>query len=194
MPEIILGIDPGSRNTGYSILTEENGKLVALRCDTITLSGIEEHSERLKVIYDRVTKIVQSFNPTACAVETPVYGVDPLAMLKLGRAQAAAILAIANLDIAVTEYYPKEVKKSITGNGNASKQQVAFMLRKMVTLPEEKLGNDATDALAVAWCHMMKQGSVEGKIPGDKKKLHQNRSKSSWSDFVEQNPDRIRES
>jgi len=194
MPDIILGIDPGSRNTGYSILTEEQGKLIALRCDTISLADIDDHSERLKVIYSRVSKIVESFNPTSCAVETPVYGVDPLAMLKLGRAQAAAMLAIANLDIPVTEYYPKEVKKSITGNGNASKQQVAFMLRKMVTLPEEKLSNDATDALAVAWCHLMKLGSVEGKIPADKKKQHQNRSKSSWADFVEQNPERIRNS
>lgn len=194
MPDIILGIDPGSRNTGYSILTEKEGKLVALRCDVIKLADIEEHSERLKVIYTRVTEIVRSFNPTACAVETPVYGVDPLAMLKLGRAQAAAILAIANQDIPVTEYYPKEVKKSITGNGNASKQQVAFMLKKMVTLPEEKLGNDATDALAVAWCHLIKISSLEGKIPKDKKKLHQNRSKSSWADFVDKNPERVRES
>ena len=192
MPDIILGIDPGSRNTGYSVLTEENGKLVALRCDVIKLADIEAHSERLKVIYSRVTEIVNSFNPSACAVETPVYGVDPLAMLKLGRAQAAAILAIANLDIPVAEYYPKEVKKSITGNGNASKQQVAFMLRKMVSLPDETLGSDATDALAVAWCHLMKQNSVDNSVPGSRKKLHQNRSKSSWADFVEQNPERIR--
>lgn len=194
MADIILGIDPGSRNTGYSILTEEKDKLVALRCDVIKMADIEEHSQRLQVIYDRVSKIVKSFNPTACAVETPVYGVDPLAMLKLGRAQAAAILAIANQGIPVTEYYPKEVKKSITGNGNASKQQVAFMLRKMVKLPDEKkLPDDATDALAVAWCHLMKLNSLEGNIPKSSRKLHQNRSKSSWAEFVEQNPERVRD-
>lgn len=193
MSDIILGIDPGSRNTGYAILTEENGLLKALRCDTIRLADIEEHSERLKVIYDRVYKLIKSFNPTACAVETPVYGVDPLAMLKLGRAQAASILASANLGIPVTEYYPKEVKKSITGNGNASKQQVAFMLEKTVSLPKEKLTNDATDALAVAWCHLMKMNSLEGNIPKSNKKRHQNRGKSSWVEFIEQNPERVRD-
>lgn len=193
MPDIILGIDPGSRNTGYAVLTEENGKLKALRCDVITMANIEQHSERLQVIYDKITKIIKSCNPTACAVETPVYGVDPLAMLKLGRAQAAAILAIANQDLPVTEYYPKEIKKSITGNGNASKQQVAFMLRKMVSLPDEKISNDATDALGVAWCHLMKINSLEGKIPKSSRKLHQNRSKSSWADFIEQNPERVRD-
>ncbi|MFH5834077.1 crossover junction endodeoxyribonuclease RuvC [Halalkalibaculum sp. DA3122] len=193
MPDIILGIDPGSRNTGYAILTEESGSLKALRCDTIRLADIEEHSERLKVIYDRVSKLIKSFNPTSLAVETPVYGVDPLAMLKLGRAQAAIMLAGANQGIPITEYYPKEVKKSITGNGNASKQQVAFMLNKTVQLPKDKLSNDATDALAVAWCHLMKRNSIGGRIPGGKKKKHQNSSKSSWADFVQQNPDRVKD-
>ncbi len=193
MPDLILGIDPGSRNTGYSILTEESGKLVALRCDVIKLAHLENHSDRLQHIFDKVSDIIKSFNPTSCAVETPVYGVDPLAMLKLGRAQAAAILAITNNNISVSEYYPKEVKKSITGNGNASKEQVAFMLRKMVTLPEEKLSKDATDALAVAWCHLMKNDALQGQTPSSSEKLHQNNSKGSWESFVANNPDRIRD-
>lgn len=192
MPALILGIDPGSRNTGYSVLTEKDGKLVALRCDVIKMAHMDDHSERLQYIFEQISKIVTSFKPTACAVETPVYGVDPLAMLKLGRAQAAAMLAITNNNIPVTEYYPKEVKKSITGNGNASKEQVAFMLRKMVKLPEEKLSNDATDALAVAWCHLMKQNSLQRQVPKSTKKSHQNNSKSSWESFVANNPDRIR--
>lgn len=193
MPDLILGIDPGSRNTGYSILTEENGKLVALRCDVIKLAHLENHSDRLQYIFDKVSDIIKSFNPTSCAVETPVYGVDPLAMLKLGRAQAAAILAITNNGISVSEYYPKEVKKSITGNGNASKEQVAFMLRKMVTLPEEKLSKDATDALAVAWCHLMKNDALQGRAPSSSEKQHQNNSKGSWESFVANNPDRVRD-
>lgn len=192
MPDLILGIDPGSRNTGYSILTEENGKLVALRCDVIKMAHMDEHSQRLQYIFDKVSEIVRSFNPTSCAVETPVYGVDPLAMLKLGRAQAAAILAITNNNIPVAEYYPKEVKKSITGNGNASKKQVAFMLGKMVKLPDEKLSTDATDALAVAWCHLMKQNSIQNQVSKSSKKLHQNNSKSSWESFVANNPDRVK--
>ena len=193
MPDLILGIDPGSRHTGYSVLTEENGKLIALRCDVIKLAHLDDHADRLQLIFDKVTDIIKSFNPSSCAVETPVYGVDPLAMLKLGRAQAAAILAITNNGISVNEYYPKEVKKSITGNGNASKEQVAFMLRKMVTLPKEKLSKDATDALAVAWCHLMKNNSLHGQVPSSSEKLHQNNSKGSWESFVANNPDRVRE-
>lgn len=188
MSDIILGIDPGSRVTGYAVLTEENGKLIALRCDVLKMAHIEEHSDRLKFIFDQLSAIINSINPTACAVETPIYGVDPQAMLKLGRAQAAAILAIKNCGLEITEYFPKVVKKSITGNGNASKEQVAFMLKKMVSLPNEKLSNDATDALAVAWCHMMK-----GKrIPSSTKKTHQNNKKSDWSSFVADNPERVK--
>tara|TARA_R110000868_G_scaffold306734_1_gene568024 strand:+ start:54509 stop:55081 length:573 start_codon:yes stop_codon:yes gene_type:complete len=188
MPEIILGIDPGSRVTGYAVLTEENGKLIALRCDVLKMAHIEEHSDRLKFIFDKLSGIIKSVKPSACAVETPIYGVDPQAMLKLGRAQAAAILAIKNCGLDASEYFPKVVKKSITGNGNASKGQVAFMLKKMVTLPDEKLSNDATDALAVAWCHMMKGRG----IPTSKKKTHQNNKKSDWASFVAENPERVK--
>lgn len=188
MADIILGIDPGSRNTGYALLTEENGKLIALRCDVIRLADLDDHAERLQVIFDKISAIIKSNKPTACAVETPIYGVDPMAMLKLGRAQAAAMLAIRKCGLDVTEYFPKVVKKSITGNGNASKEQVAFMLNKMVKLPDEKLSNDATDALAVAWCHLMKgQG-----IPGAKKKTHQNNKKSDWASYIADNPDRVK--
>ena len=182
MSHVILGIDPGSRNTGYAILTKQDGKLKALRCDVLKMAHMDDHSDRLQFIFD----------PTSCAVETPVYGVDPLAMLKLGRAQAAAMLAITNNSIGVSEYYPKQVKKSITGNGNASKEQVAFMLRKTVSLPKEKLSNDATDALAVAWCHLMKQNSFNKQAPKSKDKTHQNNKKASWADFVENNPDRVK--
>lgn len=191
MSDIILGIDPGSRNTGYSVLTEQNGKLIALECDVINMAHLDDHADRLQLIFTRISEIISSFNPTSCAVETPVYGVDPLAMLKLGRAQAAAMLAITNQGISVVEYYPKQVKKSITGNGNASKKQVAFMLGKMVQLPEKNLSQDATDALAVAWCHHMKHNGVgESGIQASKKK-HQNNRKSSWESFVADNPDRV---
>ena len=193
MADVILGIDPGSRNTGYAILTEENNKLIALRCDVLKMAHMDDHSDRLQFIFEEVSKIIASFNPDTCAVETPIYGVDPLAMLKLGRAQAAAMLAITNHNIGVTEYYPKQVKKSITGNGNASKEQVAFMLRKTVDLPDEKLSKDATDALAVAWCHLMKQNSFNRQAPESQQKTHQNNSKSSWADFVANNPDRVKD-
>lgn len=188
MADIILGIDPGSRFTGYAILTEENGSLVALRCDVLKMSDIEDHSDRLKYIFDNLCAIIKSNKPTQCAVETPIYGVDPQATLKLGRAQAAAILAIKHCGLEVTEYYPKVVKKAITGNGNAAKDQVAYMLSKMVRLPDEKLKNDATDALAVAWCHMMK-GNLRNLST---KKSHQNNKKGDWASFIAQNPDRVK--
>lgn len=191
MPLKILGIDPGSRTTGYALLVEENGSYRAKHCDVIRMETMDDHNDRLQFIFDEITRLVKEFKPDQCAVETPVYGVDPLAMLKLGRAQAAAILAITNQGIPVSEYYPKAVKKAITGNGNASKKQVAFMLDRMMTLPDKKLTNDATDALAVAWCHHTNTGKVAN--ASGSKKMHQNNSKSGWASFVASNPDRIKE-
>ncbi|MEX0994169.1 MAG: crossover junction endodeoxyribonuclease RuvC [Balneolaceae bacterium] len=187
---IILGIDPGSRHTGFAILVEQDGKFSVEECEVIHTYKLEDHTARLQQIFEELSNILTKYNPDSCAVETPVYGIDPLAMLKLGRAQAAAILAITNRGIPVSEYYPKAVKKSITGNGNASKKQVAYMLEKMISIPSvSKLSEDATDALAVAWCHASKLNSPAG---SSGKKQHQNNKKSSWSEFVADNPDRIR--
>lgn len=186
----ILGIDPGSRHTGFAILTEQNGKFSALECDVIHTHHLEDHADRLQQIFEEVSNILRRHKPDSCAVETPVYGIDPLAMLKLGRAQAAAILAITNEGIQVSEYYPKAVKKSITGNGNASKKQVAYMLEKLISLPSDaKLSGDATDALAVAWCHL---SNLDSPAASTGKKQHQNNRKSSWEKFVADNPDRVK--
>ncbi|MGF1669362.1 MAG: crossover junction endodeoxyribonuclease RuvC [Balneolaceae bacterium] len=190
MSHKILGIDPGSRHTGYALLVEKNGALKVELCDVLHLSNEDDHTRRLQTIFSEITALVKKFQPTSCAVETPIYGVDPLAMLKLGRAQAAAILAITNHGIPVAEYYPKKVKKSITGNGNASKKQVAYMLDKIIGIKTESLPADATDALAVAWCHNMYLHSATG--TADPKKNHQNNRKSSWSAFVADNPERIK--
>ncbi len=186
----ILGIDPGSRNTGYAILVEENHSFRAVECDVIRAAHLEDQTERLRHIYEAVTKLIQKHKPEFCAVETPVYGVDPLAMLKLGRAQAAALLAISNQNLAVAEYYPKAIKKAVTGNGNASKKQVAFMLDKLISIPGDPLASDASDALAVAWCHF---SSIRQPDQAKSEKLyHQNNRKSSWKVFVEDNPDRVK--
>jgi crossover junction endodeoxyribonuclease RuvC len=186
----ILGIDPGSRSMGVAVLVEKDGSYVAELCNVLRMETMDNHNDRLQYIFDEITKLIKQHKPTQCAVETPVYGVDPLAMLKLGRAQAAAILAMTNQALPVEEYYPKTVKKAITGNGNASKEQVAFMLERMITLPDEKLSNDATDALAVAWCHHTKSGLIPE--AGGKKQTHQNNRKSSWAAFVQDNPDRVK--
>jgi len=190
MARKILGIDPGSRHTGYAVLTVDGNRYSSDVFGVLRMDKMESQTERLQYIFEEVTAIIIDQEPDECAVETPIYGIDPLAMLKLGRAQAAAILAITNQKLTVEEYYPKAVKKAITGNGNASKKQVAFMLKRMMKLPDEKIGNDATDALAVAWCHHTKSGI---QILGNEKKAsHQNNRKSSWSAFVEDNPDRIK--
>lgn len=191
MDDIILGFDPGSRNTGFAVLNRLGNAYESVDCGVISLAHLDDHSLRLQLLYQSVTALIVKYKPASCAVETPVYGKDPLAMLKLGRAQAAIMLAAINQDIAVTEYYPKSVKKSITGRGNASKEQVAWMLRKMITIGEDTLSADATDALAVAWCHHLKISSPVNAITPGKKK-HQNRTGSSWDEFVRNNESRIK--
>lgn len=193
MSSVILGIDPGSRVLGYAVLVT-GSKPVVRCCDVLRMAHMDDHSERLQFIFDELSGIIRTFKPDMCAIETPIYGKDPLAMLKLGRAQAACILAVTTHKIPVTEYYPKVVKKSITGRGNASKDQVAFMLDKMMNIDTVNLPKDATDALAVAWCHTMKRPAHESGIPDSKRRRHQNHKSSSWSDFIKNNPERIRKS
>lgn len=187
---LILGIDPGSRVTGYALLFQDGSFFKAIRCDVLRLNTEEDHTERMAKLYAFFTDLIKQYSPVACAIETPVYGKDPLAMLKLGRAQAACMLAATNSGVPVTEYYPKEVKKSITGNGNSSKKQVAYMIERAVSLPETQLKLDATDALAVAWCHSLRKKLGFETVP--KKKLHQNAAKTSWSAFAKQNEHRIK--
>lgn len=189
MAKRILGIDPGSRTTGYAVLEQNQTSYRLIACNVIKAEKIESHSERLQLIFDEITAVIKKYAPHECAIETPVYGVDPLAMHKLGRAQAASMLAITNQKLSVAEYYPKAVKKSVTGNGNASKQQVAFMLEKVLNIDASPLSEDATDALAVAWCHSMGR-SRAGSFG---KKMHQNNSRSGWVQFIQDNPERVKE-
>lgn len=188
MDDIILGVDPGSRTTGYAVLNVSGNRYSVIACDVIRLAHTDDHMERLLMLFENMSSIISSYKPTTCAVETPVYGKDPLAMLKLGRAQSAIILAAVTRNIPVTEYYPKAVKKSITGNGNAAKEQVAYMLKRLLNFEDDKISNDATDALAVAWCHVMKKGGIQQPA----KKQHQNNKVSSWEEFVRANEDRVR--
>jgi len=190
MARKILGIDPGSRHTGYAVLVVDGTSYSAKTFGVLRMDKMKSQTERLQYIFEEISALIKKYKPDECAVETPIYGVDPLAMLKLGRAQAAAILAITNNSLPVEEYYPKAVKKSITGNGNASKKQVAFMLSRLMETTDENIGNDATDALAVAWCHYTHSNSISSQAV--KKSSHQNNRKSSWAAFVDDNPDRIK--
>ncbi len=190
----ILGIDPGSRITGYAVLEHKDRCFEALCCDIIRLTGTEDPLDRLRLLYSETSALISAYRPDYCAIETPVYGKDPSAMLKLGRAQAAIIMSVLHQDIPLFEYYPKAVKKAITGTGNARKDQVAYMLQKLVRIPQGTLTSDATDALAVAWCHFQKlQGPVPGQDAVKKGAGSSRRKKNNWSDFVGNNPDRIRQ-
>ena len=188
----ILGIDPGSRVTGYAILEDHNRSVHSPCCDIIKLTGITDPHDRLRQLYTETTSIISQFQPQMCAIETPVYGKDPLAMLKLGRAQAAIIMAILHSNLPLYEYYPKAVKKAITGSGNASKNHVAYMLQKLIRISEEKLTNDATDALAVAWCHHQKMSDPSFQNHTDSGTIRTGSRRNNWSSFVEDNPERIR--
>jgi crossover junction endodeoxyribonuclease RuvC len=175
----ILGIDPGSRATGYGIVEDQNETLVAT--DVLRLDSTDDHPERLKQIYDRLTALIEEHAPKAFAIEMPVYGQNPQSMLKLGRAQAAAMMAGLNADLPVAQYTPKEIKKSVTGNGNASKQQVRFMVASILNTEADDLTHDAADALATALCHNNREAHDDGT------------SYTGWASFVEANPDRISE-
>ena len=178
---IILGIDPGTRKAGYGVVEVDGSDERLLDFGVITLDARKSHPYRLKCLYDRVTAVIEEHLPDECALEMPVYGQNPQSMLKLGRAQAAAMLAVLNRGIPAEQYTPKEVKKSVTGNGNASKEQVAYMVRSMLAIPEQKkLGLDAADALAVALCHAHR-ATPEGPA-----------TYSGWGSFLRANPDRVR--
>lgn len=178
---VILGIDPGSRHTGYGVIRAEGSKETILEYGVLHLDVQQSHQWRLKRVYDRLSKLIERHLPDECAIEMPVYGKNAQSMLKLGRAQASAMLAALNRGIPVTEYTPKEVKKSVTGNGNASKEQVWYMVRAILSIndPDEAMSLDASDAIAIALCHAHRR-SKGITTP------HKN-----WASFVKANPDRI---
>ena len=186
----ILGFDPGSRVTGFAVLEYSNRRFEAVCCDVIRLTGTEDALDRLRTLYSETSSLITEYRPDSCAIETPVYGKDPSAMLKLGRAQAAIMMSVLHHDIPLYEYYPKAVKKAIAGTGNARKDQVAFMLHKLVHIPQSTLSNDATDALAVAWCHFQKLHEPAADQAGSP--AQKQGKKNTWSSFVANNPDRIR--
>lgn len=178
---IILGVDPGSRATGYGLVDRTESEEEPVAFDTIRLGDTEDHPTRLKEIYDGLTEVIDEFAPDEFAIEMPVYGQNPQAMLKLGRAQAAAMMAALNRDLPVVQYTPKEVKKSVTGNGNAAKKQVRFMVQSILSASDVELTHDAADALAIALCH------------GNRDAHGDDQSYTGWASFVEANPERVSE-
>jgi crossover junction endodeoxyribonuclease RuvC len=180
--KIILGIDPGTLLMGYGII-EVQGKEVTMKVmQALNLSSQKDNYRRLQLIHAKVGELIREFRPHEFAIEAPFYGKNVQSMLKLGRAQGVAIAAAMHAGLPVTEYSPKKVKQSVTGNGNADKEQVWKMLRELLCLREEPASYDATDALAVAVCHHFQSRLLTGK-PGKPLK--------GWEDFIKNNPSRV---
>lgn len=183
--KIILGIDPGTVIMGYSIIEVVNNIITVKEINALKLPAKKDNYERLQLIHQRVTVLMNLYHPKELAIEAPFFGKNVQSMLKLGRAQGVAIAAAMNFGIPVTEYSPKRVKQSITGNGNADKEQIWKMLLNIVSLENKPNHFDATDALAVAICHHFSSGSPVKKT-GSKKKIV-----STWERFALENPGRV---
>lgn len=185
--QIILGIDPGTLVMGYGVIAVNGRAIQLLDMDAIKLSAQKDHYERLHIIQQRIVNIIDTFHPHHFAIEAPFFGKNVQSMLKLGRAQGVAIAVAMQAGIPVTEYSPRKVKQSITGNGNADKEQVWRMLQRIANISSASPAFDASDALAVAVCHQFQMTSpVQDKRSKTGRKL-----KSSWEYFAASNPGRI---
>lgn len=179
---IIMGIDPGTNIMGYGLLGINGKKLTPIVLGVIELTKVGDHYLRLARIYERVTGLVEQYLPDELAIEAPFYGKNVQSMLKLGRAQGVAMAAALSRDIPIAEYAPLKVKQVVTGNGAASKQQVANMLCYILKMDKEKLPGlmDATDALAVALTHFY-----------ESQKPSVGKGAKNWEQFLKQHPERI---
>ncbi len=183
---IIAGVDPGTNVLGYSIIRCSGRDIELLSMGVIQLDKYENPYDKLKRIFEGVQRIVKSYKPDVFAVEAPFFGKNVQSMLKLGRAQGVAIAAAAVHEVPVVEYSPKKVKQSITGNGNATKEQVSAMLLSILKIDMQPKFYDATDALAVAICHSYQQ------MPAAVKKKSSAKKKSAgWEKFISDNPHRV---
>jgi crossover junction endodeoxyribonuclease RuvC len=182
-PKIILGIDPGTIVMGYGLIAIHERKLSLLAMGVLKLSSKKDAYERLQLIHKKVRELIMEFKPNDFAIEAPFFGKNVQSMLKLGRAQGVAIATAMQASLPVTEYSPKKIKQSITGNGNADKVQVWKMLQQILQVQNELKQYDASDALAVAVCHHFQNNAL---VKPAGKKLN------GWEDFVKNNPERLK--
>ena len=165
---------------GFGLIEIENKKMKLVELNELKLSKIEDHYLRLKLIFERTIELIDKFNPDEIAIEAPFFGKNVQSMLKLGRAQGVAMSAGLSRQIPVTEYSPKKIKMAITGNGNASKEQVAKMLQSLLLIKELPKNLDSTDGLAAAVCHFYNSD-----------KLISNKKYNSWDSYIKNNPGKI---
>lgn len=175
-----MGIDPGTSVTGYGIIEVKGNRIKLIAIGILELKQYKDHYVKLQKIFQRLTQLIDEYLPDELAIEAPFYGKNVQSMLKLGRAQGVAIAAALSRSIPIFEYAPKKIKMAITGQGNASKEQVAYLLQKILHLNELPPDLDATDGLAAAVCHNFQRNSSQS-----------GNSYSSWKDFMSKNPKRI---
>ena len=180
---IILGIDPGTAVMGYGLIKEIGSKIELISLGVIKMNITDDHMLKLQRIFEKTVALIDNYKPDCMAIEAPFYGKNIQVMLKLGRAQGVAMAAALSRNVVITEYAPRKIKQSITGNGNATKEQVAAMLQNLLQFKETPDFLDATDGLAVAVCHSF-QRITTGKT-GSKK------SYSGWDTFVKDNTNRV---
>src|SRR5450759_2864429 len=181
--KIILGIDPGTLLMGFGIIKVTGNIVTLIEMGVLKLSPKKDAYERLRLIHYKVCDLVKLHQPNELAIEAPFFGKNVQSMLKLGRAQGVAIAAAMQAGVPVTEYSPRKIKQSITGNGNADKLQVLKMLQRLLLFDESPRYFDATDAIAVAVCH-----HFQGNTPVDQTSKRLN----GWKDYLAQNPGRIK--
>lgn len=183
LEKIILGIDPGTTVMGYGLIKVVNNKPEMITMGVLQLDKYEDHYVRLKRIFDKTIALIEEYLPDELAIEAPFFGKNVQSMLKLGRAQGTAIAAALSRDIPIFEYAPLKIKMSITGQGRASKEQVADILRRMLAIPKENMlpQLDATDGLAAAFCHFLQSG-----------RPNTDKSFNSWKDYIAKNPGKLK--
>jgi crossover junction endodeoxyribonuclease RuvC len=178
--KIILGIDPGTTIMGFGLISIVNDNMQFLLMDELILKKYDDHYLKLRKIFERTIQLIDTHHPDEIAIEAPFFGKNIQSMLKLGRAQGVAMAAGLSRDIPITEYSPKKIKMAITGNGNASKEQVAKMLQHLLKIKELPVNLDSTDGLAAAVCHFFNAGKTETQT-----------NYGSWATFVSQNKHRV---
>ena len=179
--KIILGIDPGTTIMGFGIIKVKDRKMSLILMNELNLTKYKDHYLKLKLVFERTISLIEGYNPDEIAIEAPFFGKNIQSMLKLGRAQGVAMAAGLSREIPITEYSPKKIKMAITGNGNASKEQVAKMLQNLLSIEKLPKNLDSTDGLAVAVCHFYNSNN---RIGGEKY--------SGWASFVKKNQDKIK--
>ena len=179
--KIILGIDPGTTKMGFGLIKVKDKKMSLILMNELNLTKYKDHYLKLKLIFERTISLIESYNPDEIAIEAPFFGKNIQSMLKLGRAQGVAMAAGLVREIPIQEYSPKKIKMSITGNGNASKEQVAKMLQNLLKIEKLPKNLDSTDGLAAAVCHFYNSQNSFGE-----------KKYSGWASFVKNNQKKIR--